>query len=189
MKNLLIINSCAGTIGRALKRIEPQVRHHHLYPVEIRYTEAPGHATEITREALSTGFTNIIVLGGDGTINETVNGFFRDGIPINPEATFGILSAGSGNDTIRTLGISPDIRKAILQLAEGNVRVCDVGRIHCRGTDGNQTERLFFNISDVGLGATVVKKVNGSRKTFGGKLTFLAATTSSFLTFKKPTLR
>jgi diacylglycerol kinase (ATP) len=189
MKNLLIINSYAGTIARHWKDIEPQIREHHMYPTEFQFTEAPGHATEMTRTALHNGYKNIVVLGGDGTINETVNGFFENGARINPEATLGILTGGSGNDTIRTLGISRNVTQAIGQLARGNVMLCDVGRIRCKGTDGKDIERMFFNVADIGIGAMVVQKVNRSSKPFGGKIAFLAATTSTFVRFKKPTLR
>lgn len=189
MKNLLIINSYAGTIARHWKDIEPQVREHHMYPTEFQFTEAPGHATEMTRTALHEGYKNIVVLGGDGTINETVNGFFENGVLINPEATLGILTGGSGNDTIRTLGISRDVTQAIRQLARGNVMLCDVGRIRCRGVDGDEIERMFFNVADIGLGAMVVQKVNRSSKPFGGRIAFLAATTSTFISYRKPTLR
>jgi diacylglycerol kinase (ATP) len=189
MKNLLIINSYAGTLARHWKDIEPQIRKHHMYPTEFQFTEAPGHATEMTRTALHEGYKNIVVLGGDGTINETVNGFFENGTLINPEATLGILTGGSGNDTVRTLGISRDVTQAIRQLAQGNVMVCDAGRIHCRGIDGGEVDRMFFNVADIGLGALVVKKVNQSSKPFGGRIAFLAATTSTFITYKKPTLR
>ena len=189
MKNLLIINSYAGTIARHWKDIEPQIREHHMYPTEFQFTEAPGHATKMTRTALLQGYHNIVVLGGDGTINEAVNGFFDKGALINPEATLGILTGGSGNDTIRTLGISRDVTQAIRQLAQGNVKLCDAGRIRCQGVNGGEIERMFFNVADVGLGAMVVNKVNHSSKPLGGRIAFLAATTSTFISYRKPTLR
>lgn len=189
MKNLLIVNSFAGTIARNWKKIEPQVRIHHLYPTELQCTESRDHATAITREALHKGCENIIVLGGDGTINEVVNGFFENGSLINKEATLAILTGGSGNDTIRTLGISRNIVRAVEQFAAGNVMLCDVGRIRCKGNGGVDIERMFFNVADIGLGAMVVQKVNASTKPFGGKIAFLSATTSTFLRYKKPTLR
>ncbi len=189
MKTVLIVNSRAGTIAKNWKKIEPKIRQHHLHPIEYQFTEASGHATDITREALHNGYHNIIVLGGDGTINEAVNGFFENGSLINPNATLGILSCGSGNDTVRTLGISRNITQAIQQLAAEKVMLCDVGRIRCRGVDGSDIERMFFNVADIGIGAMVVQKVNGSSKPFGGKIAFLSATTSTFLHYKKPTLR
>src|SRR2546423_813469 len=85
--------------GGKTERRWPQLREiiHEAYgPFETRFTDAPGSATLLARDALKGGAELVVAMGGDGTINEVVNGFF-DGIrPIAPTAAFGVLPAGTG---------------------------------------------------------------------------------------------
>ena len=73
---------------------------------DVRLTTAPGHATELTREALTEGARLIVAVGGDGTISEVANGFFDGERAIAPEAELAVVCRGSGCDFIRTFGIS-----------------------------------------------------------------------------------
>ena len=77
---------------------------------EERFTRRAGDATTLTREALVAGADLVVAVGGDGTINEVVNGFFDDQGPVRPQASFGIVPAGTGGDFIKTLGTSKEIR-------------------------------------------------------------------------------
>ena len=65
-------------------------------PITTCFTEYPGHATILTRQALGEGADQIIAVGGDGTVNEVVNGWFENDQPINPETSMSVLMCGSG---------------------------------------------------------------------------------------------
>ena len=76
------------------------------YLIDFAYTTEPGDATRVTQRILKEGYTHIIAVGGDGTMNEVVNGFFSNGQLINSEAELALFSHGTGGDLIRTLQIS-----------------------------------------------------------------------------------
>src|SRR3989442_2390967 len=70
-------------------------------------TTRAGEATEAARDALNAGTTRIVVVGGDGTLNEVVNGYFDGaGLPINGGASIGLLPSGTGSDFRRSLGVA-----------------------------------------------------------------------------------
>ena len=98
-------------------------------PVETVFTDAPGAATRLARAALRKGMQQIIAVGGDGTINEVVNGFFENGALINPEALFSILTSGTGCDFRRTFGVPDGIEAQIERLAHSEIRTIDLGRV------------------------------------------------------------
>ena len=73
--------------------------------LDVRATEAAGHASELTRAALREGAGLIVAVGGDGTVSEVANGFFDGDVPINPEAELAVIPRGSGCDFVKTFGI------------------------------------------------------------------------------------
>ncbi|MDF2840079.1 MAG: uncharacterized protein K0Q99_851, partial [Clostridia bacterium] len=75
------------------------------YKFDWAFTEYPEHATIITREVLKSGYDLVVSVGGDGTMNEVVNGFFEKDRPINEAAKLAVLSRGTGCDFIRSFGI------------------------------------------------------------------------------------
>ncbi|MBV8348649.1 MAG: hypothetical protein JOZ49_14315, partial [Mycolicibacterium sp.] len=88
--------------------------------VEERLTTAPREATELTRSALRDGCERVVAVGGDGTLNEVVNGFLDpDGRPIAPEAVLGLVPSGTGGDFRRTMGIPAGGAAAAAVLAAG----------------------------------------------------------------------
>jgi YegS/Rv2252/BmrU family lipid kinase len=143
--------------------------------MEVAFTERPLHAIEMTRDALRSGYERLVALGGDGTVNEVVNGFFSHDAPINPDAVLGILPWGTGNDFIKTLGIPQDLRGAARVLSHGQRRMIDVGKVGFIGLDGRRQSRYFINVADFGMGGVVMEKVNRQPKARGGRLKFLLA--------------
>src|SRR5439155_6178449 len=105
----------AETIGRA-------------FPFEPVMTAGPGDATKLAREALRGGAQRIVAIGGDGTINEVVNGFFDEtGAAIAPDASFGLIPFGTGGDFRRTMGIPKEFADAVAVIAANHRRKIDVG--------------------------------------------------------------
>ena len=113
------------------------------------HTEFPGHARDIAEKICGT-VDRIIIVGGDGTINEVVNGIVESGSRI----TVGIVPAGSGNDAVKGLNIPEDIRENIAAILGGHTREVDVGKCN---------ERYFLNIMGVGFDAAVGAKMHQLR--------------------------
>ncbi|GAB4341793.1 MAG: diacylglycerol kinase family lipid kinase [Candidatus Abyssubacteria bacterium] len=155
-----------------------------ISPIEASFTTASDHATELTRRALHDGYEMVVAVGGDGTINEVVNGFFEGGSLINPDAVLGVISRGTGSDFIKTLNIPKEIEGAAGALRGRSVRRCDAGRLTAVGRSGEPITRYFINIADFGIGGETVERVNNTTKAFGGFVSFLYGAVVTIFTYK-----
>ncbi len=151
-------------------------------------TRSRGHAIELTVEAIRSGHRTIIAVGGDGTINEVVNGLFSDGRPIAPDVTIGLIPQGTGSDFRRTIKIPPDEAGAILTIRNGNTIDLDVMRVTYRRHDGSDGTRYAVNVTSFGMGGAVATRVNRSRKPLGGTAAFLVATVLTTVGFRGDTV-
>jgi diacylglycerol kinase (ATP) len=111
----------------------------------------------------------LIVAGGDGTINDVVNGLGRAGFP--EDVTLGILPAGTGNDLAATLEIPNDAELAEDVIQQNRVRTLDVARVRSEGVG----EKFFINVATGGLGAEISDANEGEFKKRWGKLSYLRA--------------
>ncbi|HXZ90920.1 MAG TPA: diacylglycerol kinase family protein [Candidatus Dormibacteraeota bacterium] len=152
--------------------LEQVIREEYHGEFHAEFTTTPLHAVSLTRQALREDYELIIALGGDGLINEVVNGFFDGGKPVNPRAILGILPFATGADFVKTLGIPQDFRAAVKHLNSSSASLCDVGLIISDGLDGGPIVRYFINVAECGVGAEVVDRVNRTTKMFGGRASF-----------------
>jgi diacylglycerol kinase (ATP) len=186
---VLVVNPQSA--GGKTERRWPQLRAtimEQFGPFEERFTRAAGEATELTRQALRGGAGLVVAVGGDGTINEVVNGFFDGAEPLGRDAAFGILPAGTGGDFIKSLGIPKDLAAAAAALRRASPRPIDVGRLTFVDGDGKQAIRHFINIASFGIGGLVDRYVNQSSKALGGKLSFALATLKAGASYKNPSV-
>ncbi|MEZ0373166.1 MAG: diacylglycerol kinase family protein [Candidatus Sericytochromatia bacterium] len=155
-------------------------------PYTLRETTGPGTATELTRQALRQGADWILAVGGDGTLNEVLNGFFDGEALINPEARLSVLMSGTGGDFKRTLELSPEPEKALGQMLAREPRKLDIGRLRLIGNDGKPALRHFINIASFGVGGEVSVRLNESKLAarLGGKPGFMVATLETLATFR-----
>jgi len=186
VRDTLVIVNPASAGGRTLKEW-PLVQRCLVdagVDFEPRMTANSGDATRIAREALRDGFARIVAVGGDGTLNEVVNGFFDPHTrePVNPQAVLGMLPSGTGGDFRKSAGIPLAHATACALLARGDVRSIDAGRVDYHG-GGAPGPRWFVNIADCGIGGDVVRRVNASRKGRSGTLTFLYHSLAALATF------
>lgn len=154
------------------------------YPIDYAYTTGPGDGVDITKKVLKEGYTHIISVGGDGTMNEVVNGFFSSNGLINQDAELAVFSHGTGCDFTRTLQIPKGIEGFIEILNKGRKRKVDVGEALYYDDNGQQSQRYFLNVADVGLGGETVARVNRQSKLLGGKLSFLIGVVLSILRYQ-----
>ncbi len=162
MKIWIILNPKAGSadeladLGTALGS---------LPGTEIWVTQWQGHAEELARQALEKGVELVVAAGGDGTLNEVVNGLSAD----FGRARLGLVPLGTGNDFARTIGVPADPKRAMEILLEGRTRRIDVAR----ATVGEKS-RWFLNMSAGGFGGLVSEKA-GEAKNLWGPLAYMRA--------------
>lgn len=164
MKNPLIILNPAARSEKAVRLSE---RIHALCTgAEVRQTAMPGDAERIAREAVGEGITTIIAAGGDGTINEVVNGLMAAG---NPDVRLGILPVGTMNVFAVELGIPLNsLEKAWEVIVKNEVRHLDLPV--CTTPEGS---RCFVQLAGVGLDAEVVRRTTRESKKALGPLSYL----------------
>lgn len=174
--------SGGGRTGRAWRVISETIEKE-LGPVRAHFTGGPATphylpAAELTREALRAGAQLVIAVGGDGTIDEVVNGFFENGAAINPEAHLAVLNAGTGGDFRRTFDLPEDAAEGVTRIASGTTRRIDIGKLTFIAEDGQETVRYFNNIASFGLSGETVRAVNDAtwQKSLGGNFAFTWAT-------------
>jgi len=147
------------------------------------YTEYPMHAKSLAQEALKAGYEIILSVGGDGTMNEVLNGFFHEGELINENASLAIFSRGTGCDTIRTIGIGKNVNSIIEVLKNEKSQSLDVGLAEFIEYGGNKTQRYFLNVSDVGIGGETTYRVNKNSKALKGFLSFLVGALTAMISY------
>ncbi|MGQ9478096.1 MAG: diacylglycerol/lipid kinase family protein [Candidatus Bipolaricaulia bacterium] len=154
----LIVNPIAGggTIGKHWPRIRRILRAEGL-EFEASLSEGKGHAAELARQALNGGYQTVVALGGDGTVNEVINGLMAEGA-VDPEVALGIIPGEKGNDLARTLGIPFDYAKACRKLLKGKPVPLDLGKITYTH-HGSEARRYFINIAGLGFDGEVVRRV------------------------------
>ncbi len=161
-----------------------------------QFTVAPGDATRLAREAVEAGYERIACVGGDGTMNEVVNGLFPAddalGIGDTPTKTGLVLAsirAGTGGDFARYLDLPHKIPDAVAHLKSGRTRVCDLGLVEFVDHDGRPGRRAFLNIASFGLSGVVVDKVNHSSKALGGKASFMLGVGRAMASYRRTSVR
>jgi diacylglycerol kinase (ATP) len=117
----------------------------------------------------------LVVVGGDGTVHEVVNGI--TGVD---SVELAILPRGTGKDFVRSLRIPRDLRDAIDLARDGSARAIDVGRAQYVRWDGSPGEAYFANFAGAGISGAIARRANASSKALGGRLSFLWATIAVF---------
>jgi YegS/Rv2252/BmrU family lipid kinase len=192
MKTLAIINprSAGGKTGRDAQTIARRLADV-TGPLTVAMTNAPMDATRLTTHALRDGYERVVAVGGDGTINEVVNGFFQNGLPINPEAEFALLNLGTGGDFRKTFDIDAGFDASLERIAEGRVRRIDVGRLSYVTDEGKTGDRHFANIASFGMSGDVMHRVNKATriKRWTGRFAFTWGSLVSLFRYKARPVR
>ncbi len=152
--------------------------------MQVTYTEARGSAVEIVRAALREGEDDLVLVGGDGIVNEGVNGFVEEDRLVRQESKLTILPVGSGCDYAKTLRLPAGLEHSEEILASATFQKVDIGKASYRNLEGEWETRYFANILEAGFGGVVVDKVNRSSKLFGGRAAFMWAIVTTLPAYK-----
>ena len=128
-------------------------------PVQAKFTTKKGQAIEFARDAMEKGFRQIISVGGDGTLNEVVNGIFSQDKVSPGQVTIAMIPVGTGNDWGRMFGIPMIYAGAVKVIKEKKTMLHDIGIVSYY-SGAEQQKRYFINIAGLGFEAMVVKKTN-----------------------------
>jgi YegS/Rv2252/BmrU family lipid kinase len=183
----IVINPSAGN-GKAKREAQSllqKIKSSCDFEININFTKEKNDATFITRKAIADGASMIIAVGGDGTINEVVNGFFLEGKSLNPLCELGVINCGTGGGYARTLKNPHSTGQQIEQILQPGSKALDLGRITCLDNSGTEVDRLFVNECQIGIGSEVASFVGKKSKIFGGTIAFGFAATLIAL-FMKP---
>jgi YegS/Rv2252/BmrU family lipid kinase len=134
-------------------------------------SEFPGHLAQAARESEG---SLLVVVGGDGTVNEVVNGAAETG------AEIAVLPCGTGQDFGRTHGIPSSFEDAVRVALGGETRTIDLGKVEVEGG----TSRFFANVGSAGMSGAVARRANAMSKALGGRATFFYALTREFLAWQ-----
>lgn len=168
-KNILFIVNPISGVGKqkGIEQLIARELDQLKYSYRIVYTEGPGHAVTLCREAALSGIDVVVAIGGDGTVNETATGI------VGTETALGIIPTGSGNGLSRHLKIPMNIKKAIGIINQGKIKKIDTATIN---------DTFFVNIAGVGFDASVAKKFALSERR--GFSTYLQITSNTYKDYK-----
>lgn len=182
---LTIVNPNAGKGrgGKDWKLIEYHLNKKEIL-FDVKFTAEKGHAIRLTHEAVMDGYRKVITVGGDGTLNEVVNGIFSGEACPPTDITLGLIPVGTGNDWGRMFGIPIDYEKAAGIIGGGRQMLHDIGVVHY--SDGaERKQRYFINIAGLGFESLVVKRTNYQKERgHGGKAIYFYNLLMSLLSYK-----
>jgi diacylglycerol kinase (ATP) len=122
------------------------------------------------------------VVGGDGTVNEAVNGILRAGA--GDALEIAVLSGGTGTDFVHSVGVPTKLDRAIEVALQGTPRAVDLGRASYAAADGTRTESYFANFAGAGISGAIARRANQTSKALGGRISFIWATVAVFARWK-----
>ena len=191
-----------GRTGRALPYIFAALEAA-LGPLDTHVTTCAGEARRVAAAAAGERRPLVISVGGDGTLNEIVNGLLggagdggADPPPRDAAAppaasllpALGIVATGTGGDYVRSLGLGKQPADCLAAIAGGAERLVDVGRARFMGPDGAPTTRYWANILSAGIGGLVDRYAAAAPRFFGGRVAYGQAALRAIITCRRTKL-
>jgi diacylglycerol kinase (ATP) len=187
-KSCVVLNPTAGkgAAKRAIPEIETCLESLN-FDYDLLVTDFPGHAIQLSEEAGLNGYPTVVAVGGDGTVNEVINGLMRAEARGEAAVNLGVIPVGRGNDFSYGMGIPNDIPSACQMLVKGSTRKIDIG--WAQGGDYPEG-RYFGNGIGIGFDAVVGFEAAKLPSFISGMPAYLiAALKTIFLYFDAPLLR
>jgi YegS/Rv2252/BmrU family lipid kinase len=157
---LVVVNPNAG-VGKGEKDWKQISRLLDKQGLKYRpvFTKRRLHAMQLVEHHITNGYRKIVVVGGDGTMNEAVNGIFNQQTVPTTEITLSMIPVGTGNDWVRTYNIPADYKKVVRIIKKGNTMLQDAGIVtYLNGQEENN--RYFINMAGLGFDGLVAQKTN-----------------------------
>jgi len=170
----VILNPAAGAgrAGRLQPRLVSAIARRFGRNHTLRVTERPGDATVSAAAAVAAGATLVVVVGGDGTIHETVNGLLRSSRPRGTACALGIVDCGTGRGLATSLALPETLDAQLDLLASPHTAAIDVGHVACWDAAGHHVNRWFVSECQIGIGGAIVADLQPWHKRFGGRVAF-----------------
>src|SRR5687768_11533526 len=135
------------------------------------FSQRQGELGSLARQAADGGAKLLVVVGGDGSVNEVANG-----IAGMDDVEIAVIPRGTGWDFVRTYGIPHKLDGAIEVARTGTARTIDLGRVFFRAWDGSDGDAYFANVASAGMSGAIAQRANQTTKALGGKVSYLWAT-------------
>ena len=179
----VIVNPVSGNgkTGQRWAGIEERLRIEGAQ-FDVEFTREPGHAIQLARDAIAAGYRTIVSAGGDGTLNEVVNGLMTEG-RTDPDVRLGLIPGGTGSDFGRGIGLPRDPLDAALHLLKAEPHWFDMGQINCKRGEGTNT-RYFINVAGLGFDGEVCDRVNRSSKALGGTIPYVSSLVATLFSYR-----
>ena len=163
----VIVNPCSGKriYRRRIKSLQTAL-HTCGQTSELHFTRYEGHAVELAQQAVNRGYKQLLVVGGDGTLNEVVNGIFSSGCTSTEDILVAAIPSGTGNDWIRQWNITPKTN-LVDYFQSGKRLAVDVGVITEK--EAPEKQHYFLNAMGLGFDGDVVYRAELLRKWIGAQ--------------------
>lgn len=191
-KNITFIINPASGFGRTKRRLKELYKEINAQVPQstILLTRHAFHGTSLAKDSLRSGAKRLVVIGGDGTLNEVVNGYFdKEGRPHNPDAALAIIPSGTGSDFVRNFNQPRALKEALDFAINSSAKLTDVGKVEAHDEHESKIERYFINVSSLGLSGLVAGFMKTVTKKLGGKGAYFLATVQAIRALKPPTLQ
>ena len=175
--------AAGGTTGKRWPEIAHRAAQRGL-DGDALISERPGQLTSLAADAVAGGATRLVVVGGDGSVNEVVNGI-ADAHGVELE----VIPRGTGWDFVRTFDIPRDVDAAVDVALTGSVREIDLGAVTFRTWGGEEARSVFANVASAGISGAIAQRANESSKALGGKVSYYWATLTVFFGWQTGEMR
>ena len=175
--------AAGGTTGKRWPEIAHRAAQRGL-DGDALISERPGQLTALAADAVAGGATRLVVVGGDGSVNEVVNGIAdAHGVEL------AVIPRGTGWDFVRTFDIPRDLDAAVDVALTGSVREIDLGAVTYRTWGGEDARSVFANVASAGISGAIAQRANESSKALGGKVSYYWATLAVFVGWQTGEMR
>ena len=175
--------AAGGTTGKRWPEIAHRAAQRGL-DGDALISERPGQLTALAADAVAGGATRLVVVGGDGSVNEVVNGI-ADGRGVE----LAVIPRGTGWDFVRTFDIPRDLDAAVDVALTGSVREIDLGAVTYRTWGGEDARSVFAKVASAGISGAIAQRANESSKALGGKVSYYWATLAVFVGWQTGEMR